>query len=77
MQSVIVFFFILYTYVSTTSRTDGYAVYQYEFGTTMAVAAVMCATLFNGLNTIAWTGWVFFALGIEIVLIWVYTVRIL
>lgn len=40
----------------------------------MAIATVMIATLFNGLNTIAWTGWVFFALGIEIVLIWVYTV---
>ena len=74
-QSAIIFFFLLYTYVTTTSRTDGYAVYQYEFGTTMAVAAVMVATFFNGMNTIAWTGWVFFALGIGIVLIWAYTVR--
>ncbi|KAK7694056.1 hypothetical protein QCA50_003632 [Cerrena zonata] len=34
---------------------------------------VMVVTLFNGLNTAAWTGWVFFALGIEVVLIWAYT----
>lgn len=40
----------------------------------MAMSAVMVVTLFNGLNTAAWTGWVFFALGIEIVLIWAYTV---
>ncbi|KAL4247497.1 Phospholipid-transporting ATPase [Abortiporus biennis] len=72
-QSVIIFFFLLYTYVTISSRTDGYAVYQFEFSTTMAVAAVMTATLFNGMNTSTWTGWVFFALGIEIVLIWAYT----
>lgn len=40
----------------------------------MAIAAVMVATLFNGANITTWTSWVFFALGIEILLIWVYTV---
>ncbi|KAI0071851.1 phospholipid-translocating P-type ATPase [Panus rudis PR-1116 ss-1] len=72
-QSAIVFFLLLYTYFTTTSRTDGYAVYQYEFSTTMAISAVMVVTIFNGLSTAAWTGWVFFALGIEVVLIWAYT----
>ena len=40
----------------------------------MVIAAVMVATLFNGANISTWTSWVFFALGIEILLIWVYTV---
>jgi phospholipid-translocating ATPase len=40
----------------------------------MAMGAVMIVTLFVGLNIATWTGWVFFALGIEILLIWVYTV---
>ena len=40
----------------------------------MAIAAVVVVTLFVGVNIATWTGWVFFALGIEIVLIWVYTV---
>ena len=42
----------------------------------MAISAVMVVTLFNGINITTWTGWVFFALGIEILLIWVYTVSI-
>lgn len=40
----------------------------------MALAAVMCANMFNGLNTAAWTGWVFFAVSIGVVLVWAYTV---
>ncbi|EEB95706.1 hypothetical protein MPER_05282, partial [Moniliophthora perniciosa FA553] len=39
----------------------------------MVFAAVMVANLFNGLNTAVWTGWVFFAVFIGIILIWVYT----
>ena len=34
----------------------------------------MTVDLFNGLNTHVWTGWVFFALALGIVLIWGYTV---
>ena len=40
----------------------------------MAMGAVVIVTLFVGVNIVTWTGWVFFALGIEILLIWVYTV---
>ena len=32
-QSAIIFFLLLYTYDTTTSRSDGYNVYQYEFAT--------------------------------------------
>lgn len=40
----------------------------------MAIAAVMAANLFNGLNTTAWTGWIWFATFLGVVLIWIYTV---
>ncbi|KAI1791774.1 hypothetical protein LXA43DRAFT_888661, partial [Ganoderma leucocontextum] len=73
VQSAIIFFIILYTYDTTTSRTDGYSVYLYEFSTTMVIAAVMAADLFNGLNTHVWTGWIFFAVLLGIVLVWAYT----
>jgi len=33
LQSAIIYFLILYTYKSTTSRADGFDVYQYEFST--------------------------------------------
>ncbi|OSX66767.1 hypothetical protein POSPLADRAFT_1044103 [Postia placenta MAD-698-R-SB12] len=70
-QFTLIFFLIFYAYETTT--TDGYAVYQYEFSTTMAVAAVTAANLCNGLNTAVWTGWVFFAVALGIVLVWGYT----
>ncbi|PPQ72110.1 hypothetical protein CVT24_002421 [Panaeolus cyanescens] len=73
VQSAIIFFLILYTYVTTSARSDGWQVSLYEFSTTMAFAAVFAANLFNGLNTSAWTGWVFFAVFLGCVLIWVYT----
>ena len=40
----------------------------------MVVIAVLVANLYNGLNTAAWTGWVFFAVFIGIILVWAYTV---
>ena len=42
----------------------------------MAVATVIIANAFNGLNTHAWTGWVWFAVWVGIVLVWGYTVSI-
>ncbi|CAE6401386.1 unnamed protein product [Rhizoctonia solani] len=72
-QSAIIFFFIFYAYHTTTSRTDGYDVSMYEFSTTMVVATVMSVNAFNGLNTRAWTGWVWFAVTIGVILVWAYT----
>ncbi|CUA70090.1 phospholipid-translocating ATPase [Rhizoctonia solani] len=72
-QSAVIFFFILYTYNTTSARTDGYDVGMYEFSTTMVVATVMSVNAFNGLNTRAWTGWVWFAVTIGVILVWAYT----
>lgn len=36
----------------------------------------MSACLFNGLNTNVWTGWVFFAVFIGIILLWLFTVSV-
>ncbi|KDR73672.1 hypothetical protein GALMADRAFT_251453 [Galerina marginata CBS 339.88] len=72
-QSAIIYFVILYAYITTTSRTDGWQVALYEFSTTMVFAAVFAANFFNGLNTSAWTAWVFFAVFIGDILLWVYT----
>ncbi|KAJ7633042.1 hypothetical protein FB45DRAFT_521378 [Roridomyces roridus] len=72
-QSAILFFLIRYTYDTTTTRRDGFHVYQFEFSTTMAMATILTVNLFNGLNVNVWTGWVFFAVSIGIILSWVYT----
>ncbi|KAI9069193.1 phospholipid-translocating P-type ATPase [Trametes sanguinea] len=73
VQSAIIFFLILYSYTGTSARSDGYDISQYEFSTNIAIAAVMAANLFNGLNTHVWTGWIFFAVALGIVLVWAYT----
>jgi phospholipid-translocating ATPase len=73
IQSAIIFFVILYAYFSPSARNDGFDVAQYEFSTTMAIAAATAANLFNGLNTKFWTAWVFFSVFIGIILIWAYT----
>lgn len=73
VQSVVIFFPIAYTYFTTTSRSDGYSVYLFEFSTTMVFASVIAANLFVGLNTNVWTVWVFFGVLIGIVLVFIYT----
>ncbi|KAG6376327.1 hypothetical protein JVT61DRAFT_2308 [Boletus reticuloceps] len=40
----------------------------------MVFSAVITVSLFNGLNTNVWTGWVFFAVFLGIVLLLIYTV---
>jgi hypothetical protein len=41
----------------------------------MVIAAATTANLFNGLLTKVWTVWVFAAVFVGIVLVWIYTVR--
>lgn len=41
----------------------------------MVIAAVMVVNAFHGISTSAWTGWVWFAVSIGVILIWIYTVR--
>ncbi|GLB34568.1 putative cation transport ATPase (P-type) (TC 3.A.3) family, type IV subfamily protein [Lyophyllum shimeji] len=73
MQSAVIFFLILYAYVTVSARPDGWQVTLYEFSTTMVFSAVLAANLFNGLNTNVWTGWVWFAVLIGLLLLWIYT----
>ncbi|TFK30277.1 phospholipid-translocating ATPase [Coprinopsis marcescibilis] len=74
VQSAIIFFIILYSYMFVSARNDGWQVSLYEFSTPMAFAAAFTANFFNGLNTNTWTGWVFFAVFFGDVFIWLYTV---
>ncbi|KAK0484215.1 hypothetical protein EDD18DRAFT_1429821 [Armillaria luteobubalina] len=44
-----------------------------EFSITMVLSAIIVVNLFIGMNTNVWTGWVFFAVLIGTILIWLYT----
>lgn len=72
-ESAIIYFFIHYTYDTTTVRPDGYDTYIYEMSTTMAIAAVMVANAFHAVNIRAWVGWTYFAILFGPFLVWVYT----
>jgi len=72
-QAAVIYFFIHYSYVTTSARGDAYGVHIYEMSTTMVFGAVMVANLFSGLNIDAWTGWVWFAVWFGPVLVWIFT----
>ncbi|KAL0067052.1 hypothetical protein AAF712_005836 [Marasmius tenuissimus] len=72
-QSVIVFFFIAYTYTTVSARSDGYDVSFYEWSTTAAVSAVMIADIYTGLTAAAWTWWLVFFVFIGVAIVWAYT----
>ncbi|WWC67489.1 uncharacterized protein I206_101397 [Kwoniella pini CBS 10737] len=72
-QTAVIYFFIHYTYITTSARGDGYDVYIYEMSTTMVMGAVMVANLFTGLNIDSWTGWTYFGILFGPVLIWLFT----
>ncbi|BGP06096.1 hypothetical protein JCM10049v2_001915 [Rhodotorula toruloides] len=72
-QSAVIYFFLLYAYDTTTARRDGYDIQMYEFSTVMAVAAVLAANFYNGLNTYSWNWWVLAGVLIGPVLIVLYT----
>ncbi|KAJ3822147.1 phospholipid-translocating ATPase [Lentinula raphanica] len=72
-QSVIIYFFLMYTYETTSARHDGYSVDQYEWSTVAAVSGVLVADIFTGLSASAWTWWLVFAVFIGIVIVWAFT----
>ncbi|KAJ7179920.1 phospholipid-translocating ATPase [Mycena crocata] len=72
-QSVIIYFFVHFTYQSPTSRPDGYDMYINEMSTTMALAAVMVVNLYTGMTATAWTFWIFFAIAFGLAVVWGFT----
>ncbi|KAK7061038.1 hypothetical protein VNI00_000773 [Paramarasmius palmivorus] len=72
-QSVIIYFFAMYTYITTSARSDGYDVGLYEWTTTTAVCGIMVANLYTGLTASAWTWWMVFFVFFGVVVVWAYT----
>ncbi|KAJ4466566.1 hypothetical protein C8R41DRAFT_803316 [Lentinula lateritia] len=72
-QSVIIYFFIMFAYETTSARHDGYSVDQYEWSTVTAVSGVLVADIFTGMCASAWTWWLVFFVFIGIVVVWAFT----
>lgn len=56
-QSVVLYFFIMYFYDTTTPRHDGYDINLYEPTTGMVLATVLAANLYAGVESFSWTWW--------------------
>ncbi|PWN23389.1 phospholipid-translocating P-type ATPase [Microstroma glucosiphilum] len=63
IQGVIVLFFFLYTYDTTSARGDGFNPGIYEFSTGMVLAITFAANIFLGLFVHAFSWWVFLSLA--------------
>ncbi|KAI3600431.1 phospholipid-translocating atpase [Moniliophthora roreri] len=72
-QSVIIFFFTMLAYDTTSTRNDGYNGSFYERSTTAALSAVTSVTLFTAIVAMSWT-WTFVSLIFTgAVVVWLYT----
>ena len=71
-QSVILFFFFFYIYDTTSPRNDGLSIDLYEPSTGMVMATVLAANLYCGLDTLAWTWWIVFAVFIGPLLLFIF-----
>lgn len=71
-QSVVLFFFIMYFYNTTTPRQDGYDINLYEPTTGLILATVLAANLYAGIESHAWTWWIFGVVWIPTLIIFVF-----
>ena len=72
VQSVVLFFLLMYFYDTTTPRNDGYDIDLYEPTTNMVLATVLAANLYAGLESMAWTWWIFGVVWIPTMLLFVF-----
>ncbi|WFD34996.1 P-type phospholipid transporter [Malassezia cuniculi] len=73
LQGTILYFFFMYFYDSTSIRSDGYDVSMYEATTPMLIAQAMVANLYCGIETLAWTWWIVFAVFIGPAILLIFT----
>ena len=72
-QGTVLYFFMMYFYDSTSVRADGYDVPLYEATTPMLIAEALVANLYCGIDTLAWTWWIVFAVFIGPVILLIFT----
>ncbi|WFD04967.1 P-type phospholipid transporter [Malassezia vespertilionis] len=71
-QSVVLFFFFMYVYDTTSPRNDGFSIDMYEPTTGMVIATVFAANLYCGLDALAWNWWIVFSIFVGPILIFVF-----
>lgn len=71
-QAAVCYFLIMYSYNTTASREAGYSIPLWEWSTTLAMASVLVANLFVGLDMRAWNWWIFAGVWLGPFLIFIF-----
>lgn len=71
-QTVIIYFIIQYAYYTTTSSNDGYFIALWEWSTVVAMAGVLVANFYIGMDIKSWNWWIFACIWIGPVLIFIF-----
>lgn len=74
MQSIVLYFVVIAAYAEEVPQARGWISDQFEMGTTMAIAAIVNANLFVGINSSSWTWPQWFCLLFGAVAIFIYVV---
>jgi phospholipid-translocating ATPase len=71
-QSAVIYFIIQYSYTQTTSSNSGYNISLWEWSTVVAMAGVLVANVFIGMDARAWNWWIFGTIVVGPALIFIF-----
>lgn len=71
-QSAVIYFIIQYSYVETSSSDSGYGIDLWEWSTVVAIAGVLIANVFVGMDARAWNWWIFGTVWVGPFLIFIF-----
>ncbi|GAA5808257.1 hypothetical protein MFLAVUS_001645 [Mucor flavus] len=73
-QSLVVFYAFYFLWIAGNPNANGYTESMLQFSTSVAVTAIVLANMMPGFNTVYWTWWQFFFVGLEILLTFLWVV---
>lgn len=73
-QSLVVFYAFYFLWIAGNPNANGYAESMLQLSTSVAVTAIVLANIMPGFNTVYWTWWQFFFVGLEILLTFLWVV---
>lgn len=73
-QSLVVFYAFYFLWIEGNPNPNGHAESMLQFSTSVAVTAIVLANMMPGFNTVYWTWWQFFFVGLEILLTFLWVV---
>lgn len=73
-QSLVVFYAFYFLHFQGNPNSNGFSDSAIQFSTSVAVTALVLANLLPGFNTYYWTWWQFAAIGLELLIVFLWVV---